>query len=296
MPSTARLATLLFACLPALATAQTTGTFGACDPVIHDKLVGAEWRSPSDCEVKFDAYARQGLTAALQPVIASLTANGWALTRSVELQPINSTPRHTENKPYQLDEQQMHQGGAFFVQLGLDKNSAAFQQADAPLQTAMQKFGAAMKSVNAADLASSQEQLRDATRTEEEHTAIGIRVSINQSSVGIPNFKGGHTVTPLPTGGFAVSAPNVQPLTGGDESAAQRVTYVFVGPFTPPAPAASSAGDETIRVSATPLSTAPTKSLSVQNVVLRIQTGTDLAQQVIRLTDWNALRQLMAGK
>ena len=42
------------------AAGQATGTFGNCDPQIHDKLVGAEWRSPSECEVNFDAYAAKG--------------------------------------------------------------------------------------------------------------------------------------------------------------------------------------------------------------------------------------------
>jgi hypothetical protein len=49
---------------------QTTETFGTCVPVFHDQLAGAQWRSPSECEVKFDSYARNGLTAALQPAPA----------------------------------------------------------------------------------------------------------------------------------------------------------------------------------------------------------------------------------
>lgn len=44
------------------------------------------------------------------------------------------------------------------------------------------------------------------------------------------------------------------------------------------------------------LSLAPAKLLAVQNIRIRIQTGSELAQQVIKLIDWNALRLLMAGK
>jgi hypothetical protein len=36
--------------------------------------------------------------------------------------------------------------------------------------------------------------------------------------------------------------------------------------------------------------------LSVQNIRIRIQTGAEMAQQVINLIDWSALQQLMAGK
>jgi hypothetical protein len=295
---------LLLTALPGLAQGphkaapalQPTGTFGDCDPVIHDKLAGAEWRSPSECEVKFDAYLRKGLTAAIEPVIDKLTAHGWGVTRTVELQSLTSIPRHTEGKPFQLTEQQMHQGGAFFVQLGIDKSSPVFKQYDEPLQAATQKFGAALKRMDAAEMASAQNALHDAAKTQEEHTTIAISVQINASAVDIPSFKGGHTVTKLSSGGFAVSAPYVQPPTGGDESAAQRVTYVFFGPFTPPAPAGPGTGDETIHVRGGPLSTSPTKLLSVQNVVLRVQTGSELAQQVIQSVDWTALGNLLAGK
>ena len=277
------------------ATSQTTGTFSKCDPQIHDQLVGAEWRSPSECEVSFDAYVRKGLAAAMQPVIDNLTANGWGVTKQVEAQSLTSIPRHTENKPFQITEQQMHQGGAFYVEFGLAKSSPVFAQYDHKLQAAMDKFGAALKSMNAADGVAAQNGLNDATKAEAEHTEIHVSVSINSSSVGISSFKGGHAVTKLASGGFAVSAPYVQAPTGGDVSAAQGVTYVFLGPFTAPVATGAAKGDEDILVKAS-LSSAPAKLLSVQDVVIRIQTGTELAQQVIQLIDWKALADLMAGK
>ncbi|MGD0829571.1 MAG: hypothetical protein ABR907_01425 [Terracidiphilus sp.] len=274
---------------------KPTGTFGNCDPRIYDKLAGAEWRSPSECEVNFDAYVRKELTVALAPVIAGLAAHGWSVTSKVEGQSLTSIPRHTETRPFQLTEQQMHQGGVFYVSLALDKNSPDYAQYDQPVQAAMQRFGAALKSMNAAQMAAAQAALQDASRAQEEHTTIGIRVGINEASVGISNFKGGHTVTPLSGGGFAVSAPYVQPATGGDVSGAQRVTYVFLGAFTPPAPSGPGTADENIQVKGA-LSLAPAKLLAVQNIHIRIQTGTNLAQQIVKLIDWNALRLLMAGK
>jgi hypothetical protein len=297
MRTPARAALFLLATFPVSAVAQhiSTGSFGNCDPVIHDKLAGAEWRSPSECEVNFDAYARKGLTAALTPVIAGLTAHGWSVTGNVEAQSLTSIPRHTENKPFQLTEQQMHQGGAFFVQFNLDKNSPVYAQYDQPVQAAMQRFGAALKSMNAAQMAAAQTALQEASKAQEEHTTVNISVGINEASVGFANFKGGHTVTPLAGGGFAVSAPYVQPATGGDVSGAQRVTYVFLGAFTLPVPSGPGTADQNIQVKGA-LSLAPAKLLAVQNIRIRIQTGSDLAQQIIKLIDWNALRLLMAGK
>ena len=289
---------LLLTCIataPQNAAGQTTGTFGSCDPVIHDKLVGAEWRSPSECEVKFDAYVRSGLTTALQPVIDNLSSHNWSVTHQVELQSLTSIPRHTETKPYQLDEQQMHQSGPFYVELNLGNNAPIFQQYDQPVQAAMQKFGEALKSQNVADMTAAQNTLQAATKAAAEHATIRISVFINSGSVEVSSFKGGHTVATLPGIGFAVSAPFVQAPTGGDISAAQRVTYVFLGSFTPPKPTGAATGDEDIQVKGS-LSSAPAKLLSVQNICIRIQTGTELAQQIITLVDWSALKGLMAEK
>ena len=288
----------LFACLftaPRIIAGQTTGTFGECNPVVHDQLVGAEWRSPSECEVKFDAYVRNGLTAALQPVVDNLNANRWSMVRHVELQPLTSIPRHTETRPFQLNEQQIHQNGAFYLEFTLDQNSPVFQQYDQTVQAEMKKLGGALKSMNAANMTAAQNALQDATKAEVEHTSIRISFSINSGSVGVSSFKGGHTVTTQPGVGFAVSAPFVQAPTGGDISAAQRVTYVFLGPFTPPPSTGPSTGDEDFQVKGR-LSSTTARLLSVQNICIRIQTGTDLAQQIIQFIDWSALQKLMVAK
>ncbi len=288
----------LFVCLfaaPHGIAAQTTGTFGTCDPVIRDQLVGAEWRSPSECEVKFDSYVRNGLTVALQPVVDKLTANRWTMARHVDLQSLTSIPRHTETKPFQLNEQQMHQNGAFYLQFTLDQSSPVFLQYDQTVQVETKKLGEALKSMNAADMAAAQNALQGATKAEVEHTSILITVSINSGSEEVKTFKGGHAVTILPGVGFAVSAPFVQAQTGGDISAAQRVTYVFLGSFTPPPSSRPSTGDEDFQVKGS-LRSATTRLLSVQNICIRIQTGSDLAQQIIQFIDWSALQKLMIAK
>jgi len=275
------------------ATAEKpTGTFGSCDPQIYDRLAGAEWRSPSDCEVKFDAYVRKGLTAAIQPAIDALTAQGWNITSAAEAQSLTSIPRHTEDKPFQMTEQQTHQGGAFYVSLALDKSSPVFQLYDRQTQAAMQQLADQMKAGVASVTKSTTDALRNAAKEQEEHTTLQIGIAINAAGAGITIFKGGHTVTPLPTGGFAVSAPFVHPPGGGGEDGAQRVTYAFLGPFTQPAAAASS-GPETVQVKAT-LNNA--RLMRVQTIRIRIQSGTDLAQQLIKLIDWSALQNLMAGR
>jgi len=274
------------------ATAERpTGTFGNCDPAIHDKLAGAEWRSPSDCEVKFDAYVRNGLTAAMQPVIDGLTAQGWKVTSEVETQPLTSIPRHTESKPFQLTEQGMHQGGAFFVSLALPESSPIYQSYNQAAMDEMTKVVAAAQAGKNLPM----DKAAEASRALEEDTKIGIRVAINSGGAGMVNFKTGHTVKPLPGGGFTLEVPYEQPPGGGGPDGAQRILHVFFGAWAAAPTSKPSGAGEDIAVKAT-LDASPANLLKVQNVSIRIQAGTEQAQQLIKLIDWGALQALTAGK
>lgn len=270
---------------------KPTGTFGNCDPHIYDKLAGAEWRSPSDCEVKFDAYVRKGLTAALQPAIDGLTAQGWKVTGQAEGQSLTSIPRHTESKPFQLTEQQMHQGGAFFVSFGLPDSSPIYQRYN---QAAMDLMRKAMAQLQAGKNPS-MDAANVAARALEENTKASINVAINVASQGMANFKSGHIVKPLAGGGYTVEVPYTQSPSGGDITASQRVTFVFLGAWAPAPTSTPSGAGEDIQVKGN-LDSSPANLLKVQNIRIRIQGGTAQAQQVIKVLDWNALQALLAGK
>lgn len=274
------------------ATAQKpTGTFGNCDPQIHDRLAGAEWRSPSECEVRFDAYARKGLTAAMQPVIDGLTAQGWRVTSSVETQSLTSIPRHTEGKPFQLTEQGMHSGGAFFVLLSLDPNSPIYQQYNQAAMDEMKKVVAAAQAGRSVPM----DAATEASRALAENTKIRIGIGINHGSVGMNNFKTGHTIKALSGGGFTVEVPYEQAPTGGGPDGAERILHVFLGAWSPTPSSISTGTGENIAVKGT-LDSSAANLLKVQNISIRIQAGAAQAQQVLKLLDWSALQQLIAGK
>lgn len=270
--------------------AQITGKFGDCDPVIHDKLVGAEWRSPSACEVSFDAYARKGITAALQPVIDSFTAQGWQIVRKVETQSLTSIPRHTETKPFQLTEQQMHQGGAFYIALALPQNSPTYQKYNQATMDLMAKAIAQAQSGKNPNM----DAANAAARALEENTSITISVSINQASTGIVNFKAGHTLKPLPGGGYTLEVPYTQSPSGGDITASQRVTFAFLGAWAAAPTTKPSGTGEDLQVNGA-LNSSPANLMKVQNIRIRIQGGTAQAQRVLSLINWNLLGQLIAG-
>ena len=269
----------------------TSGTFGQCDPEIHDKLAGAEWRSPSECEVNFDAYVRKGLAAAMQPVIDNLTGQNWKVTGLVEAQSLTSIPRHTESKPFQLVEQSMHQGGAFHVSFSLDQNSPIYQRYNqAPMDEAGKVVAAAQAGKNVPMDASI-----EAAQVLEENTRIGIDVRINAPSVGVTSFKAEHTTRSLPDGGFVVEVPHAQRPSGGGLDSAQRVFYVFLGAWSP-APVSRVAGEgEEITVKGN-LNLSASALLKVQNIAIRIQAGTAQAEQVLKRINWTMLHQLLAGR
>ena len=267
-----------------VAPGLVSGSFGDCDPHIRDKLAGAEWRSPSECEVKFDTYVRQGLAPVIAPVEANLTQAGWVENKKPDLDPIDSIPRHSEKAPYQLVNRG---GGAFAMAFSLRQDSPVYQQYN---QAAMDAMQTAMKAGGAGG---SMDVAQNAARALQENTSIDIAIVINQASAGITDFKGGHTVTPLAGGGYSIEVPYAQPATGGGPDAAVRATYLLLGAWAPPGSSTQTSGPENIQVKG---NLNPSRLMAVQNVRIRIQGGTALAQQVIKLMDWSALQQLIAGK
>lgn len=266
-----------------------SGTFGGCDPHIYDKLAGAEWRSPSECEVKFNAYVLQGLLPVVAPVESGLQAAGWTEAKKPRLDAIDSIPRGSEKKPFQLVNRG---GGAFDYTFSLPPNSKVYQQYNQAAMDAMQKaMGQALKGGPAGGQAA-MDAAQEAARALQENTSVGISVAINQASLEISDFKGGHTVTPLAGGGYSIEVPYAQPATGGGVDAAVRMTYVFVGAWAAaPGSTPASSGDESIQVKGV---LNPAKLLAVQNLEIRIQGGTAETQQVIGAMDWNTLRGLVA--
>lgn len=265
-----------------------SGTFGDCDPHIVDQLVGAEWRSPSECEVKFDSYVLAGLVPVVAPVVSAMKAAGWAETKQPRLEPIDAIPRHSEKKPFELVNRG---GGAFAYAFALGQSSPEHQRLDQVALDAMQKAMGQVLKGGAAGPPGSMEAAQEAARALQEGTMLDVSIVINDSNFAVGNFKGGHTVRPLPGGGFSIEVPYAQPPTGGGEDAAVRVTYVLLGAWGAPPASATGGGDETVSVKGM---LNPAKLLVVQNVLVRIQGGQQQTQNVMRLMDWNALRALIA--
>jgi len=268
---------------------KLSGAYGNCDPGIHDKLVGAEWRSPSECEGKFDRWIREALPGPFARVEAALTQGDWEETRKPKFNPITSIARRSESNPYNL---QSSQDGLIRFQFQLRPGSEQEKRNKAAVEAVTQKMADAMKSVAAAEAFTA--ELTRATHAAEGSGKTAVTIGINAGSFGIVNFQGTYTASQIPGAGYSLTVPYVQSRGGGDIGGSHETTYVFLGVWAPATSTKSGGSDTNIAVKASLNPKAPT--LSVQNIWVEIQANAELAQKVIALIDWTALKQLLAAK
>ena len=276
------------------ANAGVSGAYLNCDPAIHDKLAGAEARSATECEVKFDLHLREALANAFAPAVTALTRGEWEQSRKPNMGPITSIARGSEKSAFGLDSSRE---GAFRLEFRLRPGSAQAMRNQAAMEAAMKKMSDMMKTGGVA--AASIAELTLAAHAAQGSGTIGISVGVNQATVGIVNFQGTHSVSQVPGVGYLLTAPYVQANTGGDIGSSHETTYVFVGGWAPPTNTRSDGGSEDIVVKGSLVKgslNAKGPALSVQNICVQIQANAELAQQVIGLVDWSAIQQLLAGK
>ena len=265
------------------ANAPVGGAFGDCDPVVHDRLAGAEWRSATECEIKFDTQVREALRNALKPLESGLGGD-WEETARPKTDAIYSIPRQSEKAPFQLEQ-------AVRLEFRLRSGSAQAQRNQAAIDAVTKHMADAMKSVEAAKAFES--ELTVATHAAEASGHIAVSVRINLPSLGIENFKGTHTDAQIPGVGYSIGVPYVQARTGGDIGASHQTTYVLLGGWSPATGVKSGEGE---RINTRSNLGPRGANLTVQNIEVEIEAGPELAKQAIGLIDWNAMRQLLAGK
>ncbi|UWZ84748.1 hypothetical protein [Occallatibacter riparius] len=270
----------------------STGAWHDCDPQIHDKMVGAEARSPSECEVKFDQHVRQELQHAFAPLMARLEQGDWVVSKQPQMGPVQAMARHSEKSPYHLDSASH---GAFHIELGLKQESAEYQQRAAAYQQAMEKMNQqvseAMKNGGPATGQKTMDELARSVAAQMDNMSVKISVGINAGSIGVVNFAGTHNTASLPGGGTVVYIPAAQPSTGGGPDSGEAVTWVLVGPWKQVTAKSLGSDGEHIDANGGLLPGKPT--LAVQNVWVRIRAGKDMTEQVIQKVDWDKVRALI---
>src|ERR1035437_2725293 len=79
---------------------STSLTFKDCDNAIHDKLTGAQDRSPTECEVKYDLEVKTAFQKAFENVVSGFQNDHWLVKKITTLDPITHAPRSSDNSSF----------------------------------------------------------------------------------------------------------------------------------------------------------------------------------------------------
>lgn len=71
-----------------------------CDGVVHDKLAGAQMRSPSECEVQFDLAVRRAEHQAFAAVLAQFGQGSWTKPVESSLAAVTGVARGNDKESY----------------------------------------------------------------------------------------------------------------------------------------------------------------------------------------------------
>jgi len=249
-----------------------TGGSADCDRVVHDKLVGAQNRSPSECEVRFDALVRQAEHTAFAGVIAALAEEHWVVRTETAVAPTQGVGRHTQEHLYSPDN--------YDLSLALDPKSDAAQ---AYVKRLKDLYATTGKSDGPPWVA-----MREA----QADGLITVSVHVNVLSYGFASFVAAHTVLQVPGAAYALASSQVQSASGGGpEGAVPLKTFIYLGKWAPATFEKSSSGSERARTKSTADPAAPV--LSVQAFVIAIECNAALRDAVLKHMDFAPLRSLL---
>jgi hypothetical protein len=256
-----------------------TGTYGSCDNIIYDKMYGAQNRSPSECEARFDGDVRRAIRQSLDRVMSYFRTAGWLVEKEPELKPITAIARNTEKNPFRID---FAGSGAYSVVLKMNPASPQGQAWQQRYQGMMQSLKPGAESIQA--FSKMAYEMKGATE-------VRISVVTNMLMASVGNFKGEHTVLNLPGAAYAVFSSHAQAATGGGVDNSEDRALILLGSWTPVAIVKHSDGGEEIGAKAVFDKAAP--PLSVQNMWIRINANQELTQNIVRQLDLAPLQALM---
>jgi hypothetical protein len=261
-----------------------------CDSVVHDTLTGAQFRSPSGCEVAFAASIRQAEHRAFAPVITALGRDHWMVRSETPTAPIAGVARGLEKglfRPVSTT------GGDYLLELMLDPNSPVAKTWAGRLADATAKMQAEMRDTGR--MGGAYDAFAAVGREATGATTIAIRVTVNALISEFTTFDTRHTPLDVPGAAFAAGASRVQAQSGGDVSNAPfGAAFAYLGQWRPPVVTALPGGGE--RVHLDPAVPASAPYLSVQTLAIRIECNPELSNAVLKQIDWAALRSLLPGQ
>ena len=264
---------------------QLSGAYVDCDPVIRDKLTGAEYRSPSDCEIKFVADLRRTIFKALQPAFDALMKNGWILEPLPLEKPVTGVGRKIAQSPFRPD---FTTNNRLQFRLRLNPASAEAQRYQQAINDVTARMGDVLKSQNAAAAGQLQKDMERAGREQAGATSIKIGVNVNYPMAGESNFSTQHTILQQPGTTYAIHMAEAQPPAGG--ASGEEASFLYLGAWSAPVLSNMGAG-EALHMNA--VFNRAVSTLAVQNISIRIVANAALADAMMKKIDYAALAALL---
>jgi hypothetical protein len=252
----------------------TNSGYKDCDNVIHDKLIGAEGRSPSECEVKYDLDVRTAMHDALQGVIEKLKKEGWQVQDETNLAPIYVVGRGSEKDIFNTE---------YELTLQVSPASAIY----ASYQQKFSDYSDKLKSGSKEDM----ERFMNFGREMNSAIKMYINFQVNMHSCDFNNYRGGAKVTKLSANVYKIESPYVAARSGGGEDNAMDATFLLIGNWKQPVIQKTGDGGETMKSAAVLNPTAP--HLKTQNIFIRMECNASLGEEIINNLDLLKLQSLL---
>src|ERR1035437_5253150 len=241
-------------------TAKSTSlTFKDCDNVIHDKLTGAQDRSPTDCEVKYDLEVKSGFQN-----------NHWLVTKITALDPGTGVPRAFDNSSF---------WGDYNIELEVGPENDQYASYNKSYQELLNGGSQDIKKIQ-----DFMKQMNGAIR-------IKIYARVNSTYSSITIFNGGHKMLKAPGAAYVIQSSYVQAGGGGGIDDSINADFIYMGNWKAPVIVKDSDGGETIKVM--PIIVKSATNLSVKNVTIRIECNSELAEQILKGIDLSKLTSLL---
>jgi hypothetical protein len=262
---------------PVIQKSSTSATFKEYDNVIHDKLIGAQFRSPTESEVKYDLSVKSMFLDAFKPVTEFLAGKSWTISTSTDLTPSTGMPRSYLND----------QWPAFELKMQMDHSAAAYQE----YVKRSEELSAEMtKHADDDQFKPLMEKAKQLGYMTKGATIINITGQINSDGNRLSNYKGDIKVLTVPGIDYVIQIPHARALGGGGEENSLDVTQLFLGIWKS---SIKKDADGSQDIVVTPNNKKNVDHLSVKNVVIRIECSRELAEEVIRTMDLQKLKAIL---
>jgi hypothetical protein len=262
---------------PVIQKSSTSASFKEYDNVIHDKLIGAQFRSPTESEVKYDLFVKSAFIDAFKPATEFLAGKSWTISTSTDLTPSTGMPRSFLND----------QWPGFELKMQMDHSAPAYQES---VKKTEELSAEMTKHANDDQFKPLMEKAKQLGYETNGATIINISGQINSDGNHLSNFKGDCKVLTIPGIDYIIQIPHAQALGGGGEENSLAVTQVFLGTWKR---SIKKDADGSQEIVVTPSYKKNVDHLSVKNIVIRIECSRELAEEIIKKMDLQKLKAVL---